>query len=53
MYWHNLPVNIKLIYIILGGFLMEKILSNYKSLLNNLESLSSESINNYDLDKTG
>ena len=32
---------------------MEKILSNYKSLLNNLESLSSESINNYDLDKTG
>lgn len=32
---------------------MEKILSNYKSLLNNLEALSSESINNYDLDKTG
>ena len=32
---------------------MEKILSNYKSLLNNLESLSSESIKNYDLDKTG
>ena len=37
----------------MGRFLIEKILSNYKYLLNNLESLSSESINNYDLDKTG
>ena len=32
---------------------MEKILNNYKSLLNNLENLSSVNINNYDLSKTG
>ncbi|MEG1410540.1 MAG: isochorismatase family cysteine hydrolase [Terrisporobacter sp.] len=32
---------------------MEKILENYKSLLNNLENLSSENIHDYDLNKTG
>lgn len=32
---------------------MDKILDNYKSLLNNLKNLSSDNINDYDLDKTG
>ena len=32
---------------------MEKIINNYKSLLNNLENLKSLNINNLDLNKTG
>ena len=39
MYWHNLPINIKLIYILLGGFIMEKV-NKTKQVIKNEEALN-------------